>query len=90
MSEEARNAPAGRGKKAHPGIVAVAMTVVLLCAAAIILNASVLKISSVKVVGNVARSAEYVAELSGVIGQGFLSLSDGAVREKIDADHYCV
>ncbi len=94
MSEEGMNGDrpitVKRKKNAHPGLVAVAMTVALLCVAAIVLNASILKISSIKIVGNVTRSAEYVAELSGVIGQGFLQIADNAVRDKINADRYLV
>ncbi len=93
MSEDGMNGPAVAGKRkkaAHPGLVAVAATVVILCGAAILLNAGVLRISSVKVVGNTVRSAEYIAELSGVIGQGFLQVSEAGVRERINADRYLV
>lgn len=79
-----------RKRGAHSGLIAIAVTVIILCAVVIFLNASFMKISSVKVVGNVICSAEYVAELSGVIGQGFLQVSENAVRDRIRVDRYLV
>lgn len=73
------------------GVRTVILTLVLVCAVAVLLNESVLKIRNVAVVGNQNVSWEEVVSAAGLTGGiGYFSLDESKIKAGIDANRYLV
>lgn len=80
--------PPTRGRA---GVRTVILTLVLVCAVAVLLNESVLKIRNIAVVGNQSISWEEVVSAAGLRGGiGYFSLDESKIKAGIDANRYLV
>lgn len=73
------------------GVCTVILTLVLLCAVAVLLNESVLKIRNIAVVGNQSISWEDVVTAAGLTsGVGYFSVDESKIKAGIDANRYLI
>lgn len=90
MREEMMDQPLPPPRR-KTGAVTVVLTLVLLFAAAFLVNGSLLRIRSVGVVGNRNFSWEQIVEAAGLHGGiGYFSLNEKKIAENINANRYLV
>lgn len=87
--ENAPAAPSPPPPRKRTGVRTLILTLTLICAVAVLLNESVLKIRKIAVIGNQRVPWETVVEAAGLVGSvSYFSVDESKIRAGIDANRY--
>ena len=83
------SSPSPAPSRGKAGLIAIAVTLVTLCALAAVLNETAFRIKQVAVVGNAYRTWQEIIDLAGIDGrQTYFTVSEQQIADGINSDRY--